>query len=257
MNQNERLIYLINYLLNENNSSILLPESEREQRDLLRALMNVRPPSPISLDFLKIQDEFLGNDKRDIVSLSDLDPVSENIFLWQGDITSLKVDAIVNAANNSLLGCFIPGHNCIDNAIHSAAGIQLRLECAELMQGRKEITGNARLTGGWNLPAKYIIHTIGPIVGEYLTRYDCLQLQNCYKACLNLAIQYKLDSIAFCCISTGVFNFPNEEAAKIAIKTVRNFLRNNEVKLQVIFNVFKNEDFIIYKKLLSSSEICE
>lgn len=175
------------------------------------------------------------------------------IILWKGDITRLKVDAIVNAANNQMLGCFVPCHECIDNAIHSAAGIQLRLECNEIMnkQGSLESTGGAKVTEAYNLPCKYVIHTVGPIINAPLTEEDCNKLESCYRSCLQVAIENNIKSIAFCCISTGEFCFPKEKAAEIAIKTISNFLDYNNKKIErIIINVFKEEDFKIYKNLL-------
>lgn len=174
--------------------------------------------------------------------------------MWKGDITRLNIDAIVNAANHKLLGCFYPCHNCIDNAIHSSAGVQLRLECAEIMkkQSSDEQIGNAKITKAYCLPCKYVIHTVGPIIQGHLTDKHCKQLSNCYKSCLSLAVENNLKSIAFCCISTGEFHFPNEIAAKIAIRETLNFLEKNESIEKIVFNVFKNKDYEIYKHLCFS-----
>lgn len=214
----------------------------------MRALMNVRQPQPASEEFIQAQDEELRMQREDkgVVSFD-----QEALLLWQGDITRLKVDAIVNAANSQLLGCWQPLHNCIDNCIHSAAGIQLRQECYELMikQGHEEPTGQAKITKGYNLPAKYVIHTVGPIItGDKPTIGQEEQLASCYQSCLEMAEQYKLDSIAICCISTGVFRFPNQLAAEIALQTVRNFPRYS--LKTVVFNVFLDKDYEIYQKLL-------
>ena len=233
-------------------------EDYASQRKLLRSLMNVRPPIKPSTEFLYLQDELLcmEAEEKGIVDINQLQPINKNerIILWQGDITRLNADAIVNAANHKLLGCFYPCHNCIDNAIHSSAGIQLRLECAEIMkkQGFDEFTGSAKITKAYNLPCKYVIHTIGPIVQEYLTNEHCKQLSDCYKSCLSLAIENNLKSIAFCCISTGEFHFPNEVAAKIAIHETLNFLEKNKSIEKIVFNVFKNKDYGIYKRLCFS-----
>ena len=182
------------------------------------------------------------------------------LYLWQGDITTLAADAIVNAANSAMTGCYIPNHRCIDNAIHTFAGVQLRLYCHTYMQeqaGKKgasyaEPTGQAMLSPAYNLPSKFILHTVGPIVGDALTEEDCKLLASCYTSCLNLASQHQLESIAFCCISTGEFHFPNDRAAEIAIRTVRDWLSGHpsSTVTKVIFNVFKNEDLAIYRSLL-------
>ena len=256
MNQTERLDYLITYLLKEQveYQSIMIPESMMDKKRLLRSLMNLRSPAPISAEFLNIQDDYLQMElsHHGITELQQLIPVKKNIYLWQGDITKLKVDAIVNAANNALLGCFIPCHGCIDNAIHSNAGIQLRLECQKIMsvQNTPEATGKAKITKGYNLPAQYILHTVGPIIHGSLTKEDCTMLQSCYRSCMELAGQYHLKSIAFCCISTGEFHFPNDIAAQIAIDTVLAYLKQTHSELEVVFNVYKDKDFTIYRELL-------
>lgn len=234
-----------------------IPQNYNDKRNLLRSLMNVRPPLKVSEDFLKVQDEFLTNETLN-KNLTDPDNIHENkgkISLWQGDITTLKVDAIVNAANSKLLGCFIPMHNCIDNVIHSAAGVQLREECNNIMnvQGRDEKIGDAKITDAYNLPSKHVIHTVGPAIpqGSKPSETDMDKLKNCYISCLKLADLHNLESIAFCCISTGVFNFPKNKAAEIAITTVEEFLNSNETSLKhIIFNVFTDEDYMIYEKLL-------
>ena len=254
MLQSERRNYLINRLLAEQAqySGIAVPRSESEQKRLLRALMNVRAPEPIVEDFLKIQDEYLQTELngKDITDIADLAPVEDGIYLWRGDRTTLKCGAIVNAANSGMTGCYQPCHNCIDNCIHTFAGIRLRLECAGIMekQGYPEPTGQAKITSAYNLPCSYVIHTVGPIVQGKLTAEHCRLLKRCYTSCLELAVQNRIDSIAFCCISTGVFEFPKQEAAEIAIGTVRVFLKSNSIK--VIFNVFGSEDYVIYRKIL-------
>ena len=228
-----------------------------EQRRLLRALMNVRPPRPLSGDFLALQDQLLSAEReaRGVVDVTTLPSVASDarIALWQGDITSLAADAIVNAANAALLGCFIPCHRCIDNAIHSAAGLQLRAACAALMekQGHPEETGTAQITEGYNLPARHVIHTVGPIVSGALTDRHLAQLASCYRSCLSFAAEHGLRSIAFCCISTGEFHFPNAAAAEIAVREVRDFLTRDTSIECVVFNVFKDEDRHIYERLLS------
>lgn len=230
--------------------------TERAQRELLRALMNVRPPRPLSTEFLRMQDALLSAEReaRGVVDVMTLPavPSDARIVLWQGDITRLNADAIVNAANSALLGCFIPCHRCIDNAIHSAAGLQLRAACAELMerQGHREPTGTAKLTAGYNLPARHVLHTVGPIVSGALTEEHRQLLTSCYRSCLALAAKNGLKSVAFCCISTGEFHFPNAAAAEIAVREVRAFLAENTSVERVVFNVFKDEDLHIYEKLL-------
>ncbi len=256
MTQEERLDFLISYLINENADykNIIVPENPEEKRRLLRSLMNVRMPAPVSEDFLKAQDAYLQLEsaKKGVTKPRDLTPAEPGIALWQGDITTLAADAIVNAANSQMLGCFVPCHGCIDNAIHSAAGVQLRLECARVMseQGTEEPTGRAKITKAYNLPCRYVLHTVGPIIYREVTRKDCELLASCYRSCLELAGAYGLKSVAFCCISTGEFHFPNELAAKIAVQTVRAYLLENKNGMEVIFNVFKGTDYTIYKKLL-------
>ncbi|WP_298499825.1 protein-ADP-ribose hydrolase [uncultured Methanobrevibacter sp.] len=256
MNSDEQLDFLIKYLIDERNEIIDVPDDIQEKRNLLRSLMNVRMPSDVSDEFLNVQDDYLTNEtlNKDLTSLEDIKEIKDNIALWQGDITTLKVDGIVNAANSKLLGCFIPMHNCIDNVIHSAAGIQLRGECNDIMQnqGCDEAIGKAKITGAYNLPSKYVIHTVGPAIPQGLkpSKSDCDALASCYRSCLELADSNGLKSIAFCCISTGVFNFPQDLAAKIAIRTVREYMDLHDSGLHVIFNVFTDVDYLIYKDLL-------
>ncbi|MDE6020522.1 MAG: protein-ADP-ribose hydrolase [Ruminococcus sp.] len=246
--------FLIEYLLNEDPrySGINIPESEREQFQLYRSLVNIRPTSPIDQEYLDMENQFLQDitNQKGITDIADLQPIENNIYLWQGDITTLKCGAIVNAANSGMTGCYQPCHNCIDNCIHTFAGVKLRLECAEIMQkqGYAEPTAQAKITSAYNLPCDYVIHTVGPIVQENLTEKHCELLEKCYQRCLELAMHNHIDSIAFCCISTGVFGFPKQEASEIAVKTVREFLKNHSIK--VIFNVFGDDDYEIYKKLL-------
>ena len=225
-------------------------------RRLLRALMNIRPPLPLDPEFLRLQDRLLSAEAAergavDVMTLPEV-PGRPGVALWQGDITRLRADAIVNAANSALLGCFHPCHGCIDNAIHSAAGLQLREECRRIMaeQGRPEPNGRARLTEGYNLPARYVLHTVGPIVRGRVTGENRRELASCYRACLELAAEHGLHSVAFCCISTGEFRFPNREAAGIAVDTVTGFLRRNTSIQRVIFNVFQELDERIYRSLL-------
>ena len=256
MTQNDRRKYLITELLKEQPkySNVIIPNDTTEQKKLLRALFNVRLPLPISDEFLGVQDEYLQEEiaQKGITSIDDLEPIKPDIYLWQGDITTLKSDAIVNAANSQMLGCFCPNHGCIDNAIHTFSGVQLRLKCAEIMQkqGKSEETGKAKITPAYNLPCKYILHTVGPIVTGELTDRDCELLRSCYRSCLALADEYKLNSVAFCCISTGEFHFPNDKGAKIAIETVGEYKKLTNSKIKVIFNVFKNSDYEIYREYL-------
>ena len=257
MDQSERRRFLIDFLLAERPADfagLSVPEDEDSQRRLLRALMNVRPPVSIDEGFLAVQDEYLQAELRQkgVVDAEALPEAEAGIALWQGDITRLKADAVVNAANSALLGCFAPCHGCIDNAIHTFAGVQLRLECAALKKREhiaEERTGNARLTPAFNLPARFVLHTVGPIVGCCVTDEDRELLSSCYRSCLELAAQNGLRSVAFCCISTGEFHFPNEEAAVIALRTVRGFVKHHP-GMKVIFNVFKELDRKIYSRLL-------
>ena len=256
MTQTERLAFLINYLINENNQlkSIDIPAQDADRKRLLRSLMNIRPPKTASNEFLEIQDSYLQEEcrRKGIISLSDISLEQPGIYLWQGDITRLSVDAVVNAANSAMLGCFVPCHGCIDNAIHSAAGVELRLECSRIMekQRTKEPVGRAKITKAFNLPCRYVLHTVGPIIYGNVTPQDCRLLSDCYCSCLELAAAYQLKSIAFCCISTGEFHFPNEKAAEIAIQTVQDFQKKNQNGLEVVFNVFQDSDYKIYKRLL-------
>lgn len=256
MTQTKRRLFLIEYLLSESGERIGIPTDEYNQKRLLRSLFNIRMPKDTSAEFLKIQDAYLQeeNRRKGITDLADLEPVQDGIYLWQGDITTLKCGAVVNAANSQMLGCFNPCHGCIDNAIHTFAGIQLRRDCNEIMQeqGHDEPTGQAKITPAYNLPCRYIIHTVGPIVSGKLNEQHCELLKSCYLSCLKLAEENGVDSIAFCCISTGVFGFPQREAAEIAISTVKEYKNTTESNIKVIFNVFKDDDYAIYSKLLRS-----
>lgn len=246
MNRLDNLRHIIMGLMADEHVSHRIPETLGERQRMMRALMNVWKPKEVSPDFLVKQDAELRQqaEEKGIITVED-----EGLRIWQGDITRLKVDAIVNAANAQGLGCWAPLHNCIDNCIHSAAGIQLRKECNDQLQGRLLKTGEAIITKGYNLPAKYVLHTVGPIIDTGIpTKEQEEQLSQCYRSCLDLAEQTNLESIAFCCISTGVFHFPNERAAEIAIETVRNYPRRS-VKT-VVFNVFLDKDYDIYRRLL-------
>ena len=256
MNQSERRRYLIENLLKEQPryAKMQISTDGNGQREILRSLMNIRMPGFISEEFLQIQDEYLAEVRKEkgIVTLSDMEEVHQHIYIWQGDITRLEVGAIVNAANSGMTGCYQPCHNCIDNCIHTYAGIQLRNKCAEIMdaQGYEEPTGQAKITPAYNLPCDYVIHTVGPIVQERLSKEHERLLESCYKNCLAIADENGVGSIAFCCISTGVFMFPNERAAEIAVETVRKYKEENNSNIKVIFNVFKDEDAAIYHRLL-------
>lgn len=220
----------------------------------LRALMNVRMPGELSEEFLQIQDAYLAEENagRGIVTLAEIQELSTDLYLWKGDITRLQVGAIVNAANSGMTGCYQPCHNCIDNCIHTYAGIELRNYCNDIMQrqGYAEPTGQAKITPAFNLPCDYVIHTVGPIVQGKLTVEHESLLMSCYESCLRIAEENNLESIAFCCISTGVFMFPNEKAAELAIQTVKQYKDRTKTKIKVIFNVFKEEDERIYRRFL-------
>ncbi len=256
MKQTERRVYLIEYLLAERGERIEIPNDAYNQKRLLRSLFNIRMPKETSEDFLQIQDVYLQeeNRRKGITDIADLQPVQDDIYLWQGDITTLRCDAIVNAANSQMLGCFRPCHGCIDNAIHTFAGVQLRRNCNEIMQkqGHNEPTGQAKITPAYNLPCKYVLHTVGPIVSGRLTEEHCELLKSCYLSCLKLAEKNSCKSIAFCCISTGVFGFPQREAAQIAVDTVKRYKEENHSDIKVIFNVFKDSDLAIYREVLKS-----
>lgn len=260
MIQEKRLHYLIAALAQEEkrNRPIQIPNGYREKQELFRALVNIRPPRPCSKEFLKVQDAYLQEEIKGngITGLLDLTPIESGLYLWKGDITTLAVDGIVNAANKELLGCYIPCHSCIDNAIHTYAGIQLRNACARIMQkqGNTERTGVAKITKAYNLPCTYILHTVGPIVNDKLLPLHEQQLADCYLSCLELAVQNDIKSLAFCCISTGEFHYPNQQAAEIAVKTVKNFQRLATHRIEVVFNVFKETDYEIYRKLLGTNQ---
>ncbi len=260
MTQDEKLDFLINFLIKEEPRNAqfiehksLLSFSLEEKKNLLRSMLNVRIPRQTPQDFIEIENSFLQEElkNKDIKSLQDLKEVAKDIYLWQGDIVTLEVDSIVNAANSQMLGCFIPCHACIDNIIHTNAGVELRLACNDFMQkqGKEEETGKAKITSAYNLPSKFILHTVGPIIMGALTQKDCDLLASCYTSCLELADKERLKSIAFCCISTGEFRFPNEEASKIAVETVRKYKEETKSDIKVVFNVFKDIDYDFYRKL--------
>ena len=250
----KKLLYLINYLAKESKIDIgELSSNETELKNLFRSLMNMRPPNDISEDYLKIEDEFLQEelDKKFITNIENLKPIKNNLYLWQGDITALKIDAIVNAANSAMLGCFYPMHKCIDNAIHSAAGTMLRLFCRDIINqcGGYLKTGDAKITPAFNLPCKYVLHTVGPIIKDKVSKKDEELLSLCYKSCLNLVVENNIESVTFCCISTGEFRFPNDLAVDIALSSVNDFLKENkERNIKIVFNVFKDIDYELYNK---------
>lgn len=259
MKQSERRIFLIKSLLQERTEyrDISISADTEEQKQLLRALMNVRAPKPIGTEFLRIQDEYLQYEiaAKGITDVAELTPVQQGIYLWQGDITTLKCDAVVNAANSGMTGCYIPNHRCIDNEIHTFAGIQLRLVCDNLMeqQGYPEPAGSAKITPAFNLSSRYVLHTVGPVISGKVKKHERELLASCYRSCLELAAENKLESVAFCCISTGEFHFPNELAAEIAVQSVKEFFRLQTGVKKVIFNVFKDLDKNIYQKLLGAN----
>ena len=259
MNQSEKRLFLIQSLLNERPScqKQMIPADSERQKILLRGLMNVRRAYPIGTEFLQMQDEYLQGETaaKGVTDVVDLTPIQPGLYLWQGDITTLKCDAIVNAANSGMTGCYVPNHRCIDNAIHTFAGVELRLACAELMeqQGYPEPTGQAKITPAFNLPCRYVLHTVGPIINGRVTKEDEELLASCYRSCLGLAAENGLESVAFCCISTGEFHFPNDLAAQIAVETVNRFMNRKTSVKKVIFNVFKDFDKEIYARLLGAN----
>ena len=258
MSRLEQLLKLNQMLLSEQpqyrEQAADFPLELQSQWRLFRSLVNVREQKAAGRAFLELQDRLLKDmiAEKGITKIGSLTSLQENIYLWQGDITTLQVDGIVNAANSGMTGCYCPCHGCIDNAIHTFAGVQLRLECASIMkeQGYPEPTGKAQITKAYNLPCQSILHTVGPIVTGKLSEKDCALLASCYQSCLELAEKNHLRSLAFCCISTGEFHFPNQKAAEIAVKTVKEFL-SVHTKISVVFNVFKNEDYQIYHQILS------
>ena len=256
MNQSEKRLFLIQSLLKERPEyrDLSIPSESDSQRQLLRGLMNIRAPQRTDAEFLKTQDAYLQGETaaKGITDIAGLTPIQPGLYLWQGDITTLKCDAIVNAANSGMTGCYIPNHRCIDNAIHTYAGVELRLACAELMeqQGHPEPTGQAKITPAFNLPCRYVLHTVGPIIDGRVTKEEKELLASCYSSCLELAAENGLESVAFCCISTGEFHFPNDLAAEIAVRTVKEFLKKQTSVKKVIFNVFKDLDKAIYEKQL-------
>ena len=259
MNQKEKRLYLIEKLINEDPCyyGMQISDNEYDQKRMLRSLMNIRPPRKTDRKFLEVQNVYLQTElsRKGITELDELNSIKRDLYLWQGDITTLRCGAIVNAANSGMTGCYVPCHACIDNCIHTYAGIQLRLDCAEIMekQGYEEPAGTAKITKAYNLPCDYVLHTVGPIIDGEVTHQDELLLASCYLSCLELAEQNHVNSIAFCCISTGVFHFPNQRAAEIAIDTVQKYKKETDSRMKVIFNVFKDQDYEIYKRLLTEN----
>lgn len=269
MTQEERRIYLIQELQKEmpEYAGYQIPEDEQGQRELLRGLFNVRPVQPVSDEFMRVQDEYLQERAREkgITDASGLQsvPSDDRIILWQGDITTLKCDAIINPANNTLSGCWVPNHSCADNIIQSFAGISVRADCVAYMEEQRRIHGQdymqptavPMITSAYNLPSKYIIHVVGPIVSPFLTQEHKDQLAQCYRASLDLAAENGCENIAFCCISTGVFMFPQDKAAEIAVATVKEWLDEHpdSCMKKVIFNVFKDSDLRIYQRCLDQA----
>ena len=240
------------------------PRDEEGKRRLLRSLMNIRLPRPMARETLLLQDEYLQARaaEKGIVSLDEIPPAEGVISVWQGDITRLAADAIVNAANSQMLGCFQPCHSCIDNCIHTFAGVQLRAECGRRMDelrrryGREyeQPTAEPMLTDAYNLPARKVVHIVGPIVYDRVTPELERELAACYSNTLDLCLENGLRSVAFCCISTGVFRFPKQRAAEIAVQTVRRWLAGHEGAMErVIFNVFNDKDRERYEQILHSA----
>jgi O-acetyl-ADP-ribose deacetylase (regulator of RNase III) len=260
----ENLDFLIDYLLKENKNIKIdkMPKNIQEKKNLYRSLCNIREPNPISEEYVKIENEYLTEElaKKCIVNINSIRTIKEQnipsnlkspdkICLWQGDMTVLKIDAVVNPANSQGLGCFQPLHNCLDNQLNSNAGIGLRLECNKIMKEKDYNlkTGEAIITKGYNLPSKYVIHTVGPIIQIGVRPIDKIKLANCYINSLKLAVENNIRNIAFPCISTGVFMFPKNLASEIAIKTIDDFLVENKEKIdKVVFNTYSDEDLQLY-----------
>ena len=262
MTHEEQRLWLIQQLLNERNDTagVKIPEDAQGQKDLLRGLMNIRMPDPIDEEFLKIQDEYLKEENLadGVITIEDLTPLKadDRLYIWQGDMSRLGVDAVTLPANSGFTGCYQWLHSCLDNILGSKAGIELRLYTNDIItrQGYPEPAGQAKITPGFNLPAKYIIHTVGPIVQGRLTKENERMLASCYRSILELADQNDIRTLALCCISTGVFMFPNQRAAEIAVETVRKYLEETGSQIKIIFNVFKDIDLMFYKYYLGEQE---
>ena len=261
--QDQRLDYLVEEFKadSEEYNDLRTPADREGKQRILRSLMNIRMPKALPADVLEVQDKYLAGraEEKGIVRLEDIPEIRDGMSIWQGDITRLAVDAIVNAANSQMLGCFIPMHNCIDNCIHSFAGVQLRCECSRQMeqlrarfgQDYEQPTAVPMLTDAYNLPAKKVIHIVGPIVYCELTPSLEQNLADCYTNTLDMCLKNSLKSVAFCSISTGVFHFPKDRAAEIAVETVSTWLAEHPGQIdRVIFNVFKDEDRKYYEALL-------
>lgn len=248
---------LLDYFIRESKDIVVdnIPETLEEKRLLLRGLINIREPYPLDTEILKLEDQLLQLELKEklVTDVKSLKEIENKICLWQGDITTLKIEAIVNAGNSFLLGCFIPNHSCIDNAIHTCAGIRLRLACQELMQGKEEKIGQAKITPGFNLPSSYVIHTVGPVVRNQVTEKEIKELESCYISCLDLARENNIKTIAFPAISTGIFHFPKEEASLIAVRVIRKYLKDYpEAFERIVFNVFTKEDKEYYDRLFKN-----
>lgn len=259
----DKLLFLIDFLMKEKNykydenlNNAIKENNNEELYHYFRYLMNIRSPNDISEEYLNKEDEYLQERLKNkiVTNIDDIKQITNNLYIWQGDITTLKIDAIVNAANSAMLGCFMPLHKCIDNAIHSASGTRLRLYCNKIMKGNFFETGKCLITPAFNLPSKYILHTVGPIIQNEVSKNDEELLYNCYKSCLETAKNNNIKSIAFCCISTGEFRFPNELAASIAVKAVKDFLYNTKYDIKIVFNVFKDLDYKLYNNILNNQE---